>query len=176
MSLCQLVVNAYLLCKTTLQNGPMPFPCRSTSCQAPLTSTPIGKPWKMVAIDIFNVPVSASGKCLLIVQDYFTKWARAIPLPKLPWECHRLYTLIKVRILRVFCLRMPLMHLRYVGHTHQLIIHKVMALLRSLIALFCNSSTHTLIKNVIGNSTYRYTTLPLPGSSSLLYRCIPHTY
>ena len=36
----------------------------------------------MVAIDILSVPVSASGnKCLLVVQDYFTKWADAIPLP-----------------------------------------------------------------------------------------------
>ena len=36
----------------------------------------------MVAIDILSVPVSASGNnCLLVVQDYFTKWADAIPLP-----------------------------------------------------------------------------------------------
>ena len=36
----------------------------------------------MVAVDILSVPVSTSGNnCLLVVQDYFTKWANAIPLP-----------------------------------------------------------------------------------------------
>ena len=59
------------------QQSKLPSPSR-----APLTSTPIGKPRKMVAIDILSVPVSANGnKCLLVVQDYFTKWADAIPLP-----------------------------------------------------------------------------------------------
>ena len=59
------------------QQSKLPSPSR-----APLTSTPIGKPWQMVAVDILSVPVSANGnKCLLVVQDYFTKWADAIPLP-----------------------------------------------------------------------------------------------
>ena len=59
------------------QQSKLPSPA-----QAPLTSTPIGKPWQMVAVDILSVPVSASGnKCLLVVQDYFTNWADAIPLP-----------------------------------------------------------------------------------------------
>lgn len=36
----------------------------------------------MVAVDILSVPTSSSGnKCLLVIQDYFTKWADAIPLP-----------------------------------------------------------------------------------------------
>ena len=53
----------------------------SSPSQAPLTSTLIGKPWQMVAIDILNAPVSVSGnKYLLVVQDCFTKWADAIPL------------------------------------------------------------------------------------------------
>ena len=59
------------------QQSKLPLPPR-----APLTSTPIGKPWQMVAVDILSVPMSTSGnKCLLVVQDYFTKWADAIPLP-----------------------------------------------------------------------------------------------
>ena len=59
------------------QQSKLPLP----TC-APLTSTPIGKPWQMIAVDILSVPVSAKGnKCLLVVQDYFTKWADAIPLP-----------------------------------------------------------------------------------------------
>ena len=36
----------------------------------------------MVAVDILTVPVSTQGnKYLLVIQDYFTKWADAIPLP-----------------------------------------------------------------------------------------------
>ena len=36
----------------------------------------------MVAVDILTVPVSTNGnKCILVIQDYFTKWADAIPLP-----------------------------------------------------------------------------------------------
>ena len=53
--------------------------------KAPLVSTPIGNPWQIIAVDILIVPVSTQGnKYLLvffIVQDYFTKWADAIPLP-----------------------------------------------------------------------------------------------
>ena len=59
------------------QQSKLPLPVR-----APLKSTPIGKPWQMVAVDILSVPTSCSGnKCLLVIQDYFTKWADAISLP-----------------------------------------------------------------------------------------------
>ena len=38
--------------------------------------------WKMVAVDILTVPISTNGnKYQLVIQDYFTKWATAIPLP-----------------------------------------------------------------------------------------------
>ena len=54
----------------------------SLPSKAPLVSRPIGNPWQMVAVDILSVPVSTQGnKYLLVVQDYFTKWADAIPLP-----------------------------------------------------------------------------------------------
>ena len=50
--------------------------------KAPLVSMPIGNPWQMVVVDILTVPVSTQGnRYLLVVQDYFTKWADAIPLP-----------------------------------------------------------------------------------------------
>jgi len=50
--------------------------------KAPLISTPIGQPWEMVAVDVLQVPMSLqSNKYLLVVQDYFTKWAEAIPMP-----------------------------------------------------------------------------------------------
>ena len=58
------------------QSSKPPMPSR-----APLTNLPIGRPWQMVAIDILQVPVSINNnKYLLVIQDYFTKWADAIPL------------------------------------------------------------------------------------------------
>ena len=58
------------------QKSKLPKPTK-----APLVSMPIGKPWQMVAVDILEVPVSNKGnRYLLVVQDYFTKWADAIPL------------------------------------------------------------------------------------------------
>ena len=49
---------------------------------APLSSVPIGRPWEMVAVDILEVPMSRSNnRYLLVIQDYMTKWAEAIPLP-----------------------------------------------------------------------------------------------
>ena len=42
---------------------------------------PIGNPWQMVAVVILTVPVSTRGnRYLLVVQDYFIKWANTIPL------------------------------------------------------------------------------------------------
>ena len=53
-----------------------------TPSRAPLTNVPIGQPWEMVAVDILQLPLSCqNNKYLLVIQDYFTKWAEAIPLP-----------------------------------------------------------------------------------------------
>ena len=61
---------------TRCQQSKAPAPIR-----APLTSVPIGKPWQMIAVDILEVPVSRNNnRYLLVIQDYFTKWADAIPL------------------------------------------------------------------------------------------------
>ena len=50
--------------------------------KAPLTNVPIGKPWEMIAVDILEVPVSQhNNRYLLVIQDYMTKWAEAIPIP-----------------------------------------------------------------------------------------------
>ena len=50
--------------------------------KAPLQSIPIGRPWEMIAMDILEVPMSYHhNKYLLVVQNYFTKWATAIPIP-----------------------------------------------------------------------------------------------
>ena len=43
---------------------------------------PVGRPWEMIAVDILQVPVSSNNnRYLLVIQDYFTKWVEAIPLP-----------------------------------------------------------------------------------------------
>ena len=36
----------------------------------------------MLAVDVLEVPISTRGnRYLLVVQDYFTKWAEAFPMP-----------------------------------------------------------------------------------------------
>ena len=64
--------------------------CKCIKCQqaklptpfhAPMNSIPIGRTWQMIAVDILEVPVSKNNnRYLMVVQDYFTKWAEAIPL------------------------------------------------------------------------------------------------
>ena len=61
---------------TQCQKTELPMPSR-----APLTNIPIGRPWEMIAVDILEVPLSPhNNQYLLVVQDYFTKWATAIAL------------------------------------------------------------------------------------------------
>ncbi|KAL5491866.1 hypothetical protein EMCRGX_G017231 [Ephydatia muelleri] len=66
--------------------------CRScNACQqsklpmpqaVPMTNVPIGRPWQMLAVDVLEVPMSGHGyRYLLVFQDYFTKWAEAVPMP-----------------------------------------------------------------------------------------------
>jgi len=57
------------ICQQAKLPGPTP---------APLTNVPIGEPWKMLASDILEVPVSRhNNRYLLVVMDY---WAEAVPL------------------------------------------------------------------------------------------------
>ena len=50
--------------------------------RAPLQDISIGQPWQMIAVDILKVPLSTNNNCyLLVIQDYFTKWADTVPLP-----------------------------------------------------------------------------------------------
>jgi len=36
----------------------------------------------MIAVDVLEVPISYQNNCyLLVIQDYFTKWVEAIPMP-----------------------------------------------------------------------------------------------
>ena len=70
-------VNQYCSKCVTCQSAKPPAPQK-----VPLHSIPIGKPWEMVAVDILQVPLSChNNRYILVVQDYFTKWAEAIPLP-----------------------------------------------------------------------------------------------
>ena len=57
--------------------------CASRQSQPCLmTNVPIGRPWQMIAMDTLEVPVSSNNnRYLLVVLDYFTKWADARPLP-----------------------------------------------------------------------------------------------
>ena len=70
-------VNSYCRECSKCQQSKLSMPQR-----APLTSMPIGRPWQMIAVDILQVPHSRNNnRYLLVVQDYFTKWVEAIPLP-----------------------------------------------------------------------------------------------
>ena len=54
-----------------------------TPTKAPiLISPPIDRPWEMLAVDVLEIPLSTKGNhYLLAVQDYFIKWAEALPMP-----------------------------------------------------------------------------------------------
>ena len=42
---------------------------------------PVGQPWQMIAVDVLKVtPSTRNNRYLLVIQDYFTKWATAIPM------------------------------------------------------------------------------------------------
>ena len=50
--------------------------------RVPMVNMPIGRPWQMIAVDVLKVPTfTSNNKYLLVIQDYFTKWADAIPMP-----------------------------------------------------------------------------------------------
>ena len=62
---------------TVCQKSKLTMPQR-----APLQNIPIGQPWQMIAIDVLKVPLSTNSyQYLLVLQDYFTKWVDAIPMP-----------------------------------------------------------------------------------------------
>ncbi len=49
--------------------------------KAPLTQDFVGEPLERVAADIISFPTPSSGKDkVLIICDYFTKWAEAYPI------------------------------------------------------------------------------------------------
>jgi len=59
------------------QKSKLPLPNK-----APMVNMPVGRPWQMIAVDVLKVPPSTrNNKYLLVIQDYFSKWADAIPMP-----------------------------------------------------------------------------------------------
>ena len=66
--------------------------------RTPLQNIPIGQPWQMIAVDILKVPLSTNNNLyLVVIQDYFTKWADAIPLPDQSASC------ITTELIKFFC-------------------------------------------------------------------------
>ena len=66
----ELYCGGYMVCQRSKLPKPTPVP---------MTNIPIGHPWQMLAVDVLQVPVSSRGnRYLLVIQDYFTKWAEAI--------------------------------------------------------------------------------------------------
>ena len=75
------------------QKSKLPMPQR-----APLQNVPIGQPWQMIAIDVLKVPLlTNNNQYLLALQDYFTKWADAIPIPDQTAER------ITSELIKIFC-------------------------------------------------------------------------
>ena len=69
----ELYCRSYEVC----QQSKLPMPVA-----VPMTNVPIGRAWQMLAVDVLEVPMSSHGnRYLLVLQDYFTKWAEAIPMP-----------------------------------------------------------------------------------------------
>ena len=60
-------------CQFSKAPPPKPIPLQ------PVLAT---RPWEMVAVDVLKVPISTKGnQYLLVVQDYFSKWPFARPMP-----------------------------------------------------------------------------------------------
>ena len=58
------------------QKSKIPLPSK-----APMVNMPFGQPWQIIAVDVLKVPPSTrNNRYLLVIQDYFTKWATAIPM------------------------------------------------------------------------------------------------
>jgi hypothetical protein len=80
----------------------MCFRCKPTTkrLRAPLVRYPVGAPMQRMAIDIAGPfhPSEQNNRYILVVMDYFTKWACLIPIPQ-----HDAKTCAKALVEEVFC-------------------------------------------------------------------------
>ena len=150
----------------TCQKAKLPMPVRST-----LTNIPIGRPWQMIAIDILEVPVSTkNNRYLLVIQDYFIKWAEARPLKD------QTAVRIKAELVKLFCtygipeivhsdqgrnfessvVQSTLDAFGVVKSSTTPYHHRVMEWLRGLTARYCSCCEHTWKDRKIGNSIYHW--------------------
>ena len=139
----------------------LPFPQK-----APLLSVPIGKPWEMVAIDVVEVPISYQNiHYLLVIQDYFTKWVEAIPMPdqtavRLTNELVKLSSMLGFPQIvhsdqgRNFESTVLKQTLEAFGISKSRTIHRATAWQNVLTVHFCNYSVHLFRQSLIGRDTY----------------------
>ena len=129
---------------------------------------PIGRPWQTIAADILEVPLSTNNnRYLLVVQDYFTKWTEAIPLPdqtaaRITGELIKLFSVyghpkISTRT-RVATSRVPFSRkhwrlLAFINSEPWHITRKVMVQLNVSTGLFCNYYEPVLTNRMTGNAT-----------------------
>ena len=73
---------------------------RMGSAKVPLYQVPVGAPFDRIAMDIlsFTETTASGNKCVLVVSDYFTKWAEAYALPD-----HYSSTIAHVLVTEFFC-------------------------------------------------------------------------
>ena len=93
--------------------------CKCLECQesklslpskAPMVNIPVGQPWQMIAVDVLKVqPSTRNNSYLIVIQDYFTKWADTIPMP------NQTASRIKTELTKVF----SVMGLPQVVHSDQ---------------------------------------------------------
>ena len=131
-----------------------------------MVNTPIGNPWEMLAVDILEVPLSRNNHpYLLVVMDYFTKWADAIPLRDqkaatvanaVVLESLTFYILTRAGILKALCSTRYSKHLAFTKHRPLPTIPKVMVWWSVLIAHCYSYSGVMLTRKMIGNVTYRW--------------------
>ena len=71
--------------------------------RAPMITEATSRPFKRIAIDITEMPTSASGnKCALVVMDYFSKYVKIYPMPDQKTE-----TVLEALFDRVYELGVP---------------------------------------------------------------------
>ena len=142
-------INQYCRECVTCQLSKPPAPQKT-----PLISIPIAKSWKMVAVDILQVPTSCQNhRYILVIQDYFTKWAEVIPLPN---QTATTITRELSLTTKVPCYNRHWMHLALLNLEQQPTTHKGMEWLRDLTIHFYKCCVHMYVMRQIGKSFFHW--------------------